>query len=140
MDAKVVWKSEGLAFTGTAESGHFLNLGSHGEVGTPNDGFRPVELLAVSLAGCTAMDVISILQKKKEQVVSFDVSVHADRADEHPLVFTSIEIVYHVTGTHIHTEALERAIELSTTKYCPAFAMLSKAAPIRTRFEIDELE
>jgi putative redox protein len=140
MDAKVIWKSEGLAFNGTADSGHFLQLGSLDEVGTPNDGFRPVELLAVGLAGCTAMDVISIMLKKKEPVTAFDVSVHAERAGEHPHVFTSIEVVYHVKGTNINPASVERAIELSTSKYCPAFAMLSKAAPITTRFEIEEAE
>ena len=135
MDAKVIWKS-GLGFTGSSDSGFTLPLGSKSEVGTENDGFRPVELLAIGLAGCTAMDVISILEKKREKVSAFEVTVHALRANEHPKIFTQAEIVYHITGTDIDKDAVERAIELSTTKYCPAHAMLEKAFPITTRYEI----
>jgi len=138
MDARVIWKNSGLAFNGTANTGHFISLGSQEEDGTENAGFRPIELMAVSLAGCTAMDVISILQKKKESVTSFEVSVHADRADDHPKVFTRAEIVYHLKGTHINPASVERAIELSNQKYCPAFAMLSQSFPIQVRYEISE--
>jgi len=138
MDAKVVWKS-GLGFDGTADSGFTIPLGGYSEKGSANDGFRPIELLAISLAGCTAMDVISILEKKCLQVSAFEVSVHALRAEEHPRVFTQAEIVYHVTGKNIDPKALDRAIELSSTKYCPAFAMLGKAFPITTRYEITEV-
>lgn len=137
MEAKVIWKT-GLGFTGTSDSGFTLPLGAKSEIGTPNDGFRPVELLAIGLAGCTAMDVISILEKKKEQVSSFEVTVHAPRAAEHPKVFTQAEIVFHLTGKNIDPAAVERAIELSSTKYCPAHAMLEKAFPITTRYEIIE--
>ena len=137
MDARVIWKS-GLGFTGSSDSGFTLPLGSKSEAGTANDGFRPVELLAIGLAGCTAMDVISILEKKREMVSAFEVTVHALRANEHPKVFTQAEIVYHITGTDIDKDAVERAIELSTTKYCPAHAMLEKAFPITTRYEIIE--
>jgi len=139
MEAKVIWKS-GLGFTGTAESGFTIPLGGHSEEGTPNDGFRPVELLAVGLAGCTAMDVISILEKKRTKVTAFDVTVHAQRAEEHPKVFTQAEIVFRLTGTNIDPTAVERAIELSSTKYCPAHAMLGKAFPITTRYEIIEID
>jgi putative redox protein len=137
MDARVIWKNNGLAFNGTANSGHFLALGSQSEDGTENAGFRPIELLAISLAGCTAMDVISILQKKKEDVTSFEVAVHADRAEEHPKVFTRAEIVYYLKGTAINPASVERAIELSNQKYCPAFAMLSQSFPISVRYEIE---
>ncbi len=137
MDAKVMWKT-GLSFTGTSDSGFTLPMGSKSETGTPNNGFRPVELLAIGLAGCTAMDVISILEKKKEKVSAFEVTVHAVRAIEHPKVFTKAEIVFHLTGTNIDPMAVERAIELSSTKYCPAHAMLGKVFPITTRYEIIE--
>lgn len=139
MEAKVIWKS-GLGFTGTAESGFTISLGGHSEEGTPNDGFRPVELLAVGLVGCTAMDVISILEKKRIKVTAFDVTVHALRAEEHPKVFTQAEIVFRLTGTNIDPAAVERAIELSSTKYCPAHAMLGKVFPITTRYEIIEID
>jgi putative redox protein len=137
MDAKVIWKT-GLSFTGTSDSGFTLPMGSKSETGTPNDGFRPVELLAIGLAGCTAMDVISILEKKQEKVSAFEVTVHAVRATEHPRVFTQAEIVFHLIGTNIDPMAVQRAIELSSKKYCPAHAMLEKAFPIKTRYEITE--
>jgi len=129
MEAKVIWKG-GLTFSGTADSGFTVPLGGAAEVGGAEDGFRPLELLAVGLAGCTAMDVISILKKKRQDVTGFEVRVHADRSDEHPRVFTHVLIEYHVTGQNIDPEAVERAVELSETRYCPAQAMLAKAVKI----------
>jgi putative redox protein len=77
MDAKVIWQ-QGLTFTGTADSGFSVPLGADPGVGGADDGFHPLELMAVSLAGCTAMDVISILKKKRQDVTAFEVSVHAE--------------------------------------------------------------
>ncbi len=85
MDAKVIWH-QGLSFTGTSDSGFNVPLGADPESGGNNDGFRPMELMAVSLAGCTAMDVVSILRKKQQNVTAFEVKVHADRAADHPKV------------------------------------------------------
>ncbi len=138
MDAKVTWKQR-LSFDGTADSGFSLPLGSRPEVGGDDDGFRPVELLLIGLAGCTAMDVISILMKKKEEVLSFEVAVHADRRDEHPQVFTSATIEYRVRGRNIARASVERAVELSETKYCSAQAMLGKAFPIDHKISIEEV-
>src|SRR5512136_2656684 len=129
MDAKVTW-SHGMSFTGTANSGFTINLGADPSVGGDNDGFRPLELMAISLAGCTAMDVVSILKKKQQDVTAFEVKIHADRAEQHPKVFTHTIITYIITGHDLDEQALRRAIELSTTKYCPAQAMLVKAVPI----------
>jgi putative redox protein len=137
MDAKVTWKQR-LSFDGIAPSGFTLPLGSNPEVGGDNDGFRPMELLLIGLAGCTAMDVISILMKKKMEILAFDVSVHADRQDEHPRVFTHAIIEYKVRGRKIERTSVERAIELSETKYCSAQAMLSKAFPIERIILIEE--
>jgi putative redox protein len=139
MDAKVVWH-KGLSFTGTSDSGFKVPLGSDPEVGGDNDGFRPLELMAVSLAGCTAMDVISILTKKKQAVTDFEVKVHADREEQHPKVFRHTVITYMITGHAVEEQAVRRAIELSATKYCPAQAMLSKVVPMELRYEIFEGE
>lgn len=130
MDAKVIW-SEGLHFAGSADSGFDLSLD-----GAPGGGFEPLELLAIGLAGCTAMDVISILAKKKQNVTSFYVQVQAEQQTEHPHVFTTAKIVYLVTGHDLDEVALQRAIELSTLKYCPAQAMFSKAFPIDLFYQI----
>ena len=88
MQASVVW-DHGMTFTGTADSGFEIPLGAHPSVGGENDGFRPLELMLVSLAGCTAMDVISILKKKRQDVTAFTVTVDADRGQAHPKVFTA---------------------------------------------------
>lgn len=128
MDASVHWK-HGLSFEGsTAGEGSVLRLES--KAGEPGGSFTPMELLLVGLAGCTAMDVISILEKKRQQVTAFDVLAHGERADEHPKVFTSIALEYRVAGRGIDRSAVEHAVELSETKYCSAMAMLRKAASI----------
>lgn len=135
MDAKVVWQKN-MSFTGSSDSGFSLPLGTDNELGGDNDGFRPLELIAIGLAGCTGMDVISILSKKKQKVTEFNVQVHAEKAAEHPKVFTKIEVEYRVKGEDIDRAAVERAVELSVTKYCPAQAMLSKAVPITQKITI----
>jgi len=135
MHATVNWSGR-MSFAGTAESGFSLPLGADPAVGGDTDGFRPIELMLVGLAGCTAMDVISILHKKKQAVSAFEVHAEAERADEHPRVFTRIHLLYRVTGTGIDPAAVARAIELSETRYCPAQAMLRPAVPITSSFEI----
>lgn len=137
MDAKVTWIKK-MRFDGTANSGFTLPLDAKAEEGGDCEGFRPMELIAIGLAGCTAMDVISILTKKRQQVSAFNVSVAAKRATEHPKVFTDIEIVYQITGKSVDPAAAERAIQLSEERYCPAQAMLSKAVYIHSRYEIIE--
>jgi putative redox protein len=137
MDAKVLWQ-DGLTFTGTADTGFKVALGADPLVGGANDGFRPLELMAVSLAGCTAMDVISILRKKRQTVTAFEVRVRAEQADEHPRVFTHATIEYEVTGNGIDEGAVLRAIELSAERYCPAQSMLSKVMPMQMDYLIYE--
>lgn len=137
MDASVTWNDK-MSFTGTANTGFTLPLDSDLAAGGMDSGFRPLELMAVSLAGCTAMDVISILRKKQQDVTHFEVKVHADQQDEHPHVFTQVNVEFLVTGRSVDPKAVERAIELSTTKYCPANAMLSKAVQITNSYKIFE--
>lgn len=137
MNAKVTWKQR-MTFTGSAESGFHVPLGTISEVGGDNDGFRPMELLLVGLAGCTAMDVISILQKKRQVVEGFEVQVQAEQAAEHPKVFSKIRIEYIVTGNKIEREAVERSVQLSADKYCPAQAMFKKLMPLELVITIKE--
>jgi len=139
MNAKVDWKGR-MSFTGSADSGFEVPLGSYPEVGGDNDGFRPMELMAVSLAGCTAMDVISILKKKRQEVSDFQVKVETERSDQHPKVFTSAVIEYHVAGKDIAENAVTRAMELSADAYCPAQAMIGKIIPITLKYYIYEGE
>ena len=135
MNAKVNWQGK-MSFTGTANTGFEAPLGASPKVGGDNDGFRPLELMSVSLAGCTAMDVISILQKKRQEITDFRVEVDAARADEHPRVLTEAIIEYHVTGKDINEKAVVRAIELSATRYCPAQSMLAKVFPMELKYFI----
>jgi len=137
MNATVAWR-QGMSFTGKADTGFEVPLGADPEVGGANDGFHPLELMAVSLAGCTAMDVISILTKKKQEVTAFEVKVQAEQAEEFPKVFTHVVITYLVTGHGVDETAVLRAIELSATKYCPAQAMLGKVVPMELVYEICE--
>jgi putative redox protein len=139
MGAKVTWKGN-LSFVGTASTGFTVPLGADPSVGGGNDGFRPMELLAVSLAGCTGMDVISILKKKRQDVTAFEVRIHTEQAKEHPKVYTSLKIEYYFEGRAIDPAAVERAIELSATKYCPVQKMLNMGVQIEHVFSIKEVE
>lgn len=136
MDAKVVWKKK-MSFEGTSDTGFSVPLGTSPSMGGDDDGFKPLELFAIGLAGCTAMDVISILQKKRQAVNNFEVRVHADKAAEHPKVFTNIEIEYLLSGENLSREAVERAVELSAEKYCPAHAMLNQIVPMKLKITIE---
>ncbi len=137
MDAAVTWKHD-LVFSGLGSGTNFpVALGTHID-GVPSEGASPLELLLMGTAGCTAMDVISILQKKRQQVTGFEIRVHADRADEHPRVFTHITLEYVITGRQIDPESVSHAIDLSLEKYCSAHAMMSKAVPIDHTFRVVE--
>jgi putative redox protein len=137
MDAKVVW-GQGLRFEGSADTGYRIPLDASTSVGGSDTGFRPMELIAIGLAGCTAMDVISILMKKRQQVQSFQVDVSAEQATEHPRVFTHFVITYRIKGPNIDEAAVERAIDLSETKYCPAQAMFRDIADIELSYQIED--
>ncbi len=135
MNASVTWNG-GLSFTGTANTGFKVELDAHPSVGGNDNGFRPMELIALGLVGCTAMDVISIMQKKRQNVTRFEVKTHLEQADQHPHVFTSAVIEYIFYGHDIDPAAVERAIELSETRYCPAQAMFNQIMPIELKYTI----
>jgi len=139
VEGKVTWKGR-MSFEGTAESGFTIPVGGRKEADGEGNGFSPMELLLVGLAGCTAMDVISILEKKRQDVTDFMVSAQGERAAEHPRVYTRIHIEYTVTGRGVDLAAVERAVELSEAKYCSAQAMLSKTAKITHSIQIREAE
>lgn len=139
MEARAVWQQR-MTFTGVANSGFPLTIGTDPAVGGDNDGVRPMELVAIGLAGCTAMDVISLLNKKRQEVTAFEVQVHADRAADFPKVFTRVVIEYFITGHDVEEAAVVRAIELSATRYCPAQAMLAQVFPIEHKYHIYEGE
>jgi putative redox protein len=114
---------KGLHFQGSTRSGYTIDLDAPGSVGG-GAGMSPMELLLISLASCSAMDVATILRKKRQLVEGLEVRVHGQRQDEHPTIFTSISLEYVVHGSGVDPQALTRAIELSRERYCPIWAML----------------
>jgi len=139
MKATVRWKKN-MNFVGMPDSGFPVQLDSDQYFGGTNSGVRPMEMIALGLASCTAMDVLSVLQKKRQKVTGFEVKVNAPRSSEHPQVFTSAVINYIVTGKNVDETALLRAIELSVAKYCPVQKMLEGAFPMELHYEIYEDE
>ena len=135
MDAKVTLQN-GMNFLGVPDSDYEVQLDASESQGGAGKGARPMELLAMGVAGCTAMDVISILRKKKQEVTHFEVKVHVDRSEQHPKVFTNMQLEYVVTGKNLDQKAVERSVELSETKYCSGIAMLSKAVPIHSKITV----
>ena len=132
----VVWEGQGLAFRAIGGSGYQIRLDNP----AGPQGGSPMELVALASAGCTASDVISILQKKQQKVAEFEVNIVGIRAADHPKVFTEIELEYVVTGQNIDPKAVERAIELSLTRYCSVNKMLEHSVKINQRYRIVEVE
>ncbi len=118
-------------FVAETGSGHHLILDDQ----TGGTGPKPVELVSVALAGCTAFDVINILRKKRQLVTAYEVEVRAQQREEPPMYFTKVEVTHRLHGT-IDPEAVKSAIHLSETKYCSVGAMISKTATIESTFEI----
>jgi putative redox protein len=137
MEAMVNWQG-GLSFDGKADTGITIRLDAATSGGGENSGLRPMELLAIGLAGCTAMDVISILQKKRQDVTGFQVLAHMERRDTHPKVFNHAVLEYQVTGHGIDQAAVVRSIELSATTYCSAEAMFAQIMPVELHYSIFE--
>lgn len=136
--SRVVLRDD-MLFVGYSSNGYSVPMdAAHKEVGGHNAGIAPMELLLTSLGGCTAMDVISILRKKQQEVSAFEVQVEGVRADEHPRVYTEIWVKFIVTGRSIDPKALERAIDLSRDKYCGAAATLRHTATLHYSYEIIE--
>ncbi len=137
MTARATLKT-GMRFEAESGSGHHVTLDAAEHGGGENLGFRPMELLLVGLAGCTGMDVISILRKKREQVTGYEVHVRGVRAEEHPMVFVEITVEHVITGHHIQPGAVARAVALSEGRYCGAGAMLGKVAHLTHSYRIVE--
>jgi putative redox protein len=137
MEGKLIWKT-GVAFEAITNSGFTVPFDTPVDHGGTGTGPSPMETVLVALGGCTAMDVISILQKKKQDVTNFEILLHGDRAAEHPKVYTAITVEFVVTGHNIDPEAVKRAVELSETKYCSVSAMLRTTAEIKTKVTVKE--
>jgi putative redox protein len=132
-EARVVWQ-EGLRFEAHAPGGHTIIIDSGlGE----NAGPGPMALVLVSLAGCTAMDVMYVMRKQRQPVTGLEVVITAERAEDHPRVYTGYNLTYIVHGEGVDRKAVERAVMLSEEKYCSVGAMLGQAAPIRHEIRLE---
>jgi putative redox protein len=127
---------EDMQFIGKASSGHEIVMDSDPSVGGHNAGVRPTELLLLGIGGCSGMDVISILRKKRQKVTGFAINVKGKRAEDYPKKFTEITIEFSVKGRHISEEAVKRAIDLSMNKYCSVKATLEGSAKISFSYKI----
>ena len=137
MKARVQWL-DGRAFVGESGSGHAVVMDGAPESGGRNVGVRPMEMLLLGLGGCTAFDIVMILERMREKVTGLDIALEAERAGEDPKVFTHVKLIYKVTGRNLKPANVERAVNLSAEKYCSASAMFEKTAKIEHSFEIIE--
>ncbi len=134
--AQIVWEGKDVAFKATGGSGFSIRFDNP----SSPKGASPMEMVAMAAGACTAMDVIDILRKKRQDVSGFEVNVLGQRATEHPMVFTEVDLEYVVTGRNLDPRAVERSIELSLTKYCSVNATLKAGGvKINSHYRIVEL-
>ena len=135
MKARIKWLDH-MSFVGESGSGHSVVMDSAPDDGGRNLGVRPMEMVLLGLGGCTAIDVMLILQKARQQVEDCVVEISAERAAEAPKVFTKIHLHYQIKGQDLSAKQVERAISLSTEKYCSVTKMLEKTAQMTHDFEL----
>ena len=140
MDCTVRWMGNdaGMSFVAETGSGHAVVMDGAPEAGGRNIGLRPMEMVLAGTGGCSAFDVVLILKKGRHQISACDVSLHAERADSDPKVFSRVHFHYRVKGKNLKPDAVARAIELSKEKYCSASIMIGKTAELTSDFEIIE--
>jgi putative redox protein len=138
MECKVKWIEGGMSFLAETGSNHAVMMDGAPEAGGRNLAPRPMELLLAGTGGCTAFDVVMILQKGRHAITGCEVSLQAERAETDPKVFTKIHFHFRVSGKALKADIVERAIKLSKEKYCSASIMLGETAEITHDFEIVE--
>ena len=137
MNVSVNWV-DGMLMVGKSHSGHSITMDGPPEIGGENLGVRPMEMLLLGVAGCTMIDVVTTLKKMRQDLTNCETKLSAERAIEHPKVFTDIHIQFIVKGQDLDPKKVEKAITLSAEKYCSASIMLGKTASITHDFEIVE--
>jgi len=137
MKARVKWVQD-VMFVGESGSGHAVVVDGAPDAGGRNLGFRPMELLLLGLGSCSAFDVVMILKRAREPITDCVVELDGQRAETDPKVYTSVELVYKVTGKNLDPKKVERAVNLSAEKYCSASKMFSATATLTHRIEIIE--
>ena len=137
MNISVNWV-DGMLMVGKSHSGHSITMDGPPEIGGENLGVRPMEMLLLGVAGCTMIDIVTTLKKMRQELTHCETKVNAERADDHPKVFTDIHIQFIIKGKGLDSKKVEKAITLSAEKYCSASIMLGKTASITHDFEIAE--
>ena len=137
MNLSVNWV-DGMLMVGKSHSGHSITMDGPTEIGGENLGVRPMEMLLLGVAGCTMIDVVTTLQKMRQDLSHCETRISAERANEHPKVFTDIHIQFIVKGKDLDSKKVDKAITLSAEKYCSASIMLGKTAKITHDFEVLE--
>lgn len=135
MQARVKWLDH-MSFVGESGSGHSVVMDGSPDNGGRNLGLRPMEMVLIGMGGCTAFDVVLMLQKSRQNVSSVEVLLDADRADAIPAVFTQINVHFKIGGTDLSEKQVARAVSLSAEKYCSATKMIEKTAEISYTYEI----
>ncbi len=125
MNISVNWV-DGMLMVGKSHSGHSITMDGPPEIGGENLGVRPMEMLLLGVAGCTMIDVVSTLKKMRQDLTQCETKVNAERANDHPKVFTDIHIQFVIKGKDLDQNKVEKAITLSAEKYCSASIMLGK--------------
>ena len=134
---KVTMKlNDGVHFTATTESGHSVEIDGSPAIGGQDRGARPMETVLIGLGGCSAVDVMSLLRKMRQDVVDCEIVLDGARADAVPAVFTEIVINYTVTGHELDPAKVEKAVSLSVEKYCSVSRMLAPTVDIRHRVSV----
>ena len=137
MNLSVNWV-DGMLMVGKSHSGHSITMDGPIEIGGENLGIRPMEMLLLGVAGCTMIDVVTTLKKMRQNLTHCETKISAERADEHPKVFTDIHIHFIVQGKDLDSKKVDKAITLSAEKYCSASIMLGKTANITHDFKVIE--
>ncbi|WP_416678821.1 OsmC family protein [Candidatus Pseudothioglobus sp. Uisw_016] len=137
MNLSVNWV-DGMLMVGKSHSGHSITMDGPIEIGGENLGIRPMEMLLLGVAGCTMIDVVTTLKKMRQDLSHCETRISAERANEHPKVFTDIHIHFIIKGKDIDPKKVDKAISLSAEKYCSASIMLGKTAKITHDFEVLE--
>lgn len=133
--SKTTWQGK-MRFTGTAWSGREVAMDAAADFGGEDSAARPTELVLIGLAGCTGMDVVSLLRKMRVEFDGLELNIRADKTEEHPSTFSRIDIEYVVRGEGVDPAKLEKAIELSQDRYCSVSAMLRKHCPVNHTYRI----
>lgn len=130
--------TDGMQFVGEASSGHAIVMDTDTEFGGANTGLRPTELLLIGVGGCSGMDIVSVLKKKKQKLTGLEVNVNGKKAETYPQKFTDINIEFIVQGRDLSEEAVKKAVDLSMEKYCSVKATLEGSAKITFSYKIVE--